>query len=633
MILILLGIIILLFGTAVVTNKVKYTEINNHKQNYNCVPQPIILKNGQVIFAKININYHIINSKKAKKAFKNGINIYRKLEYEGTTELRKCIDEIDVMDTSNIKIENKLKNKLSVTEQELGIEIIELDIKFLDKKELAIENKSYNPIIKNIGNTNNEEIIDAKYTFDVSMKTIFGKHTSRNTDFNTKIDIQNDKLKYQLHRKYENSDKWLKNGDRKYHSFTEGRKEIYIDDIISIKYKTGFTFALNFFDFVVLLCAIFGILFPIFGQLSFWRSISSGLEKNPISFNYMPSIIYLFATILFICYFTCKCIEIKYNENEKIKKVIFPISRTFFFSVPNGIKKQVNALIEEIRQKTQNIKLKKDRLKWVLISYIIIASIIYVSVPVYLRQKYLQDNELSYNINNDLVYCNVSFDKGKIVDITNKKDGNGNLISKYVFQLTNGKKIEIEGYNKEHGKTYNICTENYYKVNTNKLFKTNYLVRDNSDVMTVLVQGVEYVYDYIGDKTFKFNSLNNDNIIDFETKIYYREIGNANTLYNFINYGKNRLSITDDFDVKEFKRNNYETIEKIGTYMSEYGMCYILKANYNGKADYLMYVENKDKNNIDELDGILLNSHVDRTGSFENSEDATRAFKTICPEK
>ena len=60
----------------------------------------------------------------------------------------------------------------------------------------------------------------------------------------TKIDIQNDKLKYQLHRKYENSDKWLKHLERKYNSFTEGTQDIYVDDILSIKYKIGFTFAL-----------------------------------------------------------------------------------------------------------------------------------------------------------------------------------------------------------------------------------------------------------------------------------------------------------------------------------------------------------------------------------------------------
>ena len=104
---------------------------------------------------------------------------------------------------------------------------------------------------------------------------------------------------------------------------------------------------------------------------------------------------------------------------------------------------------------------------------------------------------------------------------------------------------------------------------------------------------------------YKFNFLNNDNVADFETKIYYREIGNANTLYNFINYNNNTLTITNDFDVKEFKSNNYETIQKIDTYTSEYGMCYIMKAIYNGKVDYLMYIENQNKTNLNELDAIM----------------------------
>ena len=62
-------------------------------------------------------------------------------------------------------------------------------------------------------------------------------------------------------------------------------------------------------------------------------------------------------------------------------------------------------------------------------------------------------------------------------------------------------------------------------------------------------------------------------------------------------------------------------------------MCYILKANYNEKVDYLMYIENKDKNTTNELDGVLLNSRIDRNGFFENTEEAIRSFKTICPEK
>lgn len=629
----MIGIVILIFGIIAMINKEKHIEPKKGIQNHKCLPQPIILKSGQMILAQINMSYNIIDSKRAKEALKNGINIFRKLEYEGITNLRKLVDNIDSIENVTLKLENDLKKKLFETGQDLGVEIIELHIKFGNKNDFNVRDNSYNSVIKNIRNNDYEETTDAKYNFDVSIKTIFGRRTSRKTNFNTKINIQNDKLNYELSRKYENSDKWLKHLERKYNSFTEGTQDIYVDDILSIKYKIGFTFALCFYDFMAFICAIFGILFPVIGQLSFWGMISTGLEKTPINFNYMPSVIFLFGTMLLISYFTCKCIEIKYKSDKGNKKIIFPISRIFFFSVPNSIKKQVNELLEEVKERTQNINIKRDKLKWIVIIYIIIVSIIYVCIPVFLRQEYLQDNDLSYNKNNDLVYCNVSFDKGKVVDIINKRNTNGNLISEYVFELTNGEKIKIEGYNKEYGKVYNICTENYYKKDTNQLFKTNYLVRDNSNVITVLVDNAQYVYDYIGNKTFKLNLLNNDNIIDFETKIYYREIGNVNTLYNFINYDIEKITITDDFDIKEFKRNNYETIEKINTYISEYGMCYIFKANYNEKVDYLMYIDNKDKNNTDELDGILLNSRIDRTGSFENDEETIKSFKIICPEK
>lgn len=628
----IIGIVILLFVIIAIINKVKSTKINKGIQNHNCMPQPVVLGNGQIFFTQIDMSYHIIDIKKAKNSVKNGINIFRKLEYEGITNLRKLVDNVDSVENITRELEINLKNKLSEIGLDLGVQVIELHIKFGDKNDFNIRNNTNNTAIEDIRDNNDKET-KAKYNFSISMKTAWRKWHSKHTIFNTKINIKNDKLNYTLSRKYENSDKWLKCLERKYNSFTEGTQDIYVDDILSIKYKIGFTFALCFYDCMAFLCAILGILFPVIGQLSFWSMISRGLEKTPINFNYLPIIIFFFGTILLISYFTCKCIEIKYKSDKGIKKIIFPISRIFFFSVPDSIKKQVNVLLEEVKERNQSINIKKDKLKWILISYVIIISIIYVCTPVYLRYEYLKNNELSYNKNNDLVYCRVSFDKGKIVDIINKRNANGNLISEYVFELTNGEKIKIEGYNKEYGKTYNICTENYYKNDTNQLFKTNYLVRDNNNIITVLVNSVEYIYDYTGNKMFQLNSLNNDNIIDFETKIYYREIGNTNTLYNFINYDIEKIIITEDFDVKEFKMNNYEILEKIDSYLSEYGMCYILKANNNEEVDYLMYIENKNKNSLNELDGILLNSRIDRTGSFENKEEAIKSFKIICPEK
>ncbi len=630
----LIVLIIIGFGYIEKGRKPNYIDINEDIENRRCLPQAILLKNGQVILAQIDLSYRITDIVKAKNAVKSGIDIFRKLEYESITYLRKIVDNVDNVENIILKLESDLKKKLSEVAQDLGTEIIKVHIKFGNKNDFDIQSNNLTTSLTKdeIKNSNYEEKNNAKYQFEVSLKTIFGKRSSRNTKFKTKISVLNNELKYDLSRKYENTSNWLKNGDRKYNSFTEGIQEFYIEDILSIKYKIGFSFALNFFDFIAFILAIFGIIFPIIGQLSFWGRISIGLEKNPVNLDYMPSVIFFLFTIIFIWYFTCKSIEIKYKSGN-IKKIVFPISRTFFGTVPTNTRKQVNSLIEEIKQKNKNVRTKKDRLKWILIIYIIIASIINVFVPVYLRQKYLRNNDLSYNINNDYVYCDVVFDKGKVVDIQNEKNANGNIISKYIYELTNGEKIEIQDYNKEYGKTYNIIGIKYYKKNSNQLFKTWYIAKNDSNIANVFVDATNYIYDYINQKMYKFYSLNNDNIIDFETKIYYREIGNPNTLYNFINYNINTLEITNDFDVKEFKNNNYETIQKIDTYTSEYGLCYILKANYNEKVDYLIYIENQNKTNLNELDAIILNSRIDRTGSFSNDDKAKKSFRIICPEK
>lgn len=302
-----------------------------------------------------------------------------------------------------------------------------------------IENDNYIPTIEEIENADDEKENNLEYKFDVSFKTILGRYLSVNTKFKTKINILDNILKYKSNRKYEDSSKFFKHGDRKYNTFTEGVRYIDIDDILSIKYKIGFSFALTYFDFILFLCVIIVIAFSIRDQLYFGKIIYAGLEKIPIDFNYMQNVMFLFITIFFIRYFTCKCIEIKYRTNEGIKKIIFPIRRTFSISVSTSIRKSVNSFLEEIKQKNHNIKTKKDRLKWIFICYIIIAFIIYFFVPVYLKQKYLKDNELSYNINNDLIYCDISFDKGKVVDTKKERSASGKAVSKYVFELTNRK--------------------------------------------------------------------------------------------------------------------------------------------------------------------------------------------------
>ena len=47
----------------------------------------------------------------------------------------------------------------------------------------------------------------------------------------------------------------------------------------------------------------------------------------------------------------------------------------------------------------------------------------------------------------------------------------------------------------------------------------------------------------------------------------------------------------------------------------------------------MIYIENKNKTNLNELDAIILNSRIDRTGSFSNDDKVKESFRIICPEK
>ena len=385
-------------------NKLNYIDINEDIQYRRCLPQAILLKNGQVILVQIDLSYRITDT----AIVKSGINIFKKLEYESIIYLRKIVDDLDdVDDVENIilKSENDLKKKLSEVAQDFETEIIELHINFGNKNEFDIEKNNLikSHTIDEIRNTNFEEENNAEYKFEVPLKTLFGKRRSRKTKFKTKISLLNNKLKYNLSRKYENTNYWFKNGDRKYNSFTEGIQEFYIEDILSVKYKIGFSFALNFNDFIFSFGTFIFIYYSIISLLSLWKSISAGVEKNLYDmsivknlYNMSSVVLLLFVNIFcvwfILYYFTCKCIEIKYKSEEgikyksgNIKKIVFPISRIFFGSVPTNTKQQVDRLLEEIKQKNQNVRMKKDRLKWIFISYIIIFCIINVFVPLYLR--------------------------------------------------------------------------------------------------------------------------------------------------------------------------------------------------------------------------------------------------------
>lgn len=612
-------------------NNFKKNDIIFNTQNYSC---SLIQKNGQEIGAKIDISYDIIDLKRIKENIRN-----RRLEFELITKLKWIVATADNIEDKKC-VENNLKNEIFKIENDLGMHVTELHISFMNKNDLHINKNSSSITAANIiDNTSNKEN-DNYYNFTVSVKTIFGKFFSEETKFNTKIiNINNYRLSYNLSRNYDNLGSHFKNGERKYNSFTEGIKDIYVEDIISIKYRTGFTFAICFFDFMASILALFGFLVPIISQIYFWIIIITGFQKTPIDyFNYISIysyILYVVSTILFMFYFITKCIEIKYKTEEGVRKIRFPISRIFFLPIPYNIKNQLNKLLGDIKKSNPNVKIKKDKLKWIIISYMLIITTMYTSLFVFMRQKYLQDNDFSYNKKNYLIYSDITFDKGKLLGMLKQDNNYSNSIPQNVYELSNGEKIVVNEYSddKKYGKLYNVCIKKYYKKDSKQLFKTDYIVEEDNNVINVLVDNIRYVYEYSSNKMFKLNPLNDDNIIDYGTKIYYREKENVDTLYNFINYGENMLVITNDFDVKEFKTNHYETLEKIDKYISENGMCYILKANYNKKADYLMYIENKSKSHLNELDGILLSSYINRNGAFKDDSTAKNSFRKICPQK
>ena len=132
----IVGIVILTFVVITIINKKRYEELNKGIQNQNCMPQPIILANGQMLMAQINITYNIIDKNKAKKVLKSGLNIFRQLEYEGITNLRRIVGSVESGENLIGKLEVDLKSRLSEIGQDLGVEVIELHIKFVDKNEV-----------------------------------------------------------------------------------------------------------------------------------------------------------------------------------------------------------------------------------------------------------------------------------------------------------------------------------------------------------------------------------------------------------------------------------------------------------------------------------------------------------------
>ena len=465
-----------------------------------------------------------------------------------------------------------------------------------------------------------------KYHFKIVKRDIHIRKrlsSRRHTSFNTDIKIDNSTLKII-------TDRDTNGFDRKYNSNTEGYHEININAIKSIKFKPGYATSLNFNQIWHLLVLILGIIGFIFYIIHAWE-----VMIHDIGFAIFPFFFFIIGIPLLSTNFTFKCMQINYMDDnviskQNIKKVVFPVSSIFFFPTPHAEKEAINNLIDEIKGINPGIKYKKDKLFKISMSLFILLILIFVTVPFILKHDYLLENSLSYNEENNLLYTDIIFDKGTLINIE-KKDGSSRDYI-YSFKLnSSGEEIQvINPYNVQIGETYNIYITNYYKKDDNTLFSSNYTVYSNGDVGHILVDGTLYFYDYINNVKYCFNNLGSEKIYSYEISAYYKNNNTNNTLYNFIYSSDTEISISNDFDIKSFISNGYTTLEKLDSFESEYGNCYILKANTNtNKTNYLLYIENKYKNTFN---GIILNSRINDKGYFNTDTDAINSFKTIVNE-
>ena len=107
-------------------------------KSFHGIPQPIILKDNNVIIVQINFNYSAVDFKKVKESKKHNNDITRKLELMGIYFLRTYANEIENKESFKIgynKIENDLTKFLIEEANKVGYEINGLFIKFGDKRE------------------------------------------------------------------------------------------------------------------------------------------------------------------------------------------------------------------------------------------------------------------------------------------------------------------------------------------------------------------------------------------------------------------------------------------------------------------------------------------------------------------
>lgn len=392
--------------------------------------------------------------------------------------------------------------------------------------------------------------------------------------FNTTINLENNKINIMQDRQ---------NGgyNRKLNSFTEGENDFYISDILSIKYKIGFAIALNIQHIINILLLIVAFGAELMNIENLWNQIKQGTITNILEINLLPHFIFIAGFFLIMQDITAKCIQITIKDDyNKYKKIIFPVASIFFIKTPKTVRDEIRELINELKNINPEIKYKEDNKHRTFIIFILACILTIILGGIVLKNNYKSENDVAYNLENNLLNENVIFDKGTLINIK-KQLINGKDEYIYVFKIrSTGEEIEVKNqYGKQIGETYNICIIEYYDKKQNELFSREYKISYNND-NTIIQWGTnkEYLHDYIGNKTYIFNILENSDIPNYCTITSYYNGYEKGMLYNFIHSDEVKINIDNNIDVESIKNNKYITLEKIEEYESVYGTCYILKA-------------------------------------------------------
>lgn len=159
MVVILVFLIVIIFFTMMFMKKNTkfdmYPDSNKNTQNRLCLPQPVIFKDNKILLVQLRLDYEVVDGKKEKLAIKNGINIFREIEYKGITTLRKFSENVNSTENVIEKWEKDLKEQLDEFVQEFGVEMKSVHINFTNMEEYKKEEENY---IENV-----EQLIKRRY--------------------------------------------------------------------------------------------------------------------------------------------------------------------------------------------------------------------------------------------------------------------------------------------------------------------------------------------------------------------------------------------------------------------------------------------------------------------------------------